>query len=385
MTQYARSGQGTLLDYRYKTVPTTVNVSAGDDVQRVRLEVTVSGRAGAPAQCEWVRITLPHGAEPEDLTLTDPKDLWTSAEGGDLPAHGNGWEGDPQDVEDGRIVVPFTPRRKPVLFNGTFSVTLVVSYIVVNEARGIAEIGVTERTRPNGQGSYENRPAAPFVVKKHTPGFFVDNFHPSHASVGNGETVTLSWDGSRGPTYELYWGEDGYEDVTNHGGSWISPPLENTTGFMLVATDAADGSAPLVHAMTTAVTVERPHLVVGNLEVNGVTRLQGDRQRLTVLPAAGAAQYYRAGTDGTLLGYLQAASGAAGSTLAATVYRAGANEYTMRFTSVNPSGTPPKETPVSLPVPEGAEVLLFFGGQPGDTLDLVWLPQGTGAFQVIDR
>lgn len=57
----------------------------------------------------------------------------------------------------------------------------------------------------------------------------------------------------------------------------------------------------------------------------------------------------------------------------------------MRFTSVNESGVPPKETPVSVPVPEGAEVLLYFGGQTGDTLDLVWLPQGTGTFQVIDR
>lgn len=85
MTQYARSQQGTLLDYRYKTVPATVNVSVGDDVQPLRLEVTVSGRADAHAQCEWVRITLPYGAKAEDLTLTDPKDLWTSAEGGDTP------------------------------------------------------------------------------------------------------------------------------------------------------------------------------------------------------------------------------------------------------------------------------------------------------------
>ncbi len=384
MTQYARSQQGTLLDYRYKTVPATVNVSVGDDVQPLRLEVTVSGRADAHAQCEWVRITLPYGAKAEDLTLTDPKDLWTSAEGGDTPAHGGGWEGDPQAVENGQIVIPFTPRRKPALCDGTFSVTLVVSYIAVNEARGPAEIGVTERTRPNGAGSYEERPAPPFVVKKHTPGFFVENFRASHASVDNGKSVTLKWDGSRGPTYEIYWGEEGYEDVTNHGGSWDSPSLTNTTGFMLVATDAADGSAPLIHALTTAVTVERPHLVVGDLEVNGVTRIQGARERVT-LPAVGSSQYYRAGTDGTLIGYLQAASGAAGSTLAATVYRAETNEYTMRFTSVNESGVPPKETPVSVPVPEGAEVLLYFGGQTGDTLDLVWLPQGTGTFQVIDR
>lgn len=52
----------------------------------------------------------------------------------------------------------------------------------------------------------------------------MENFRASHASVDNGKSVTLKWDGSRGPTYEIYWGEEGYEDVTNHGAAGIPRP-----------------------------------------------------------------------------------------------------------------------------------------------------------------
>ncbi|WP_171163739.1 hypothetical protein [Streptomyces sp. I05A-00742] len=378
MIRYARS-QETLLTYGLRTVPGVVNVSAGDDRQTVRLELTVGGRADAPAECEWIRIALPFGVKPEDLTVTAPEDLWTGTEGGSAPGHGGGWDSTVKR-EGEQLVVTFEPGREPV-FDGTFQVTFVVSYIVVNEAVGTATISVTESTAPASGGGYQER-ATTFPVNKWPADFHVGNFRPDQVTVGNGERVTLTWERSRGPAYVLHWGENESQDVSQDS-SWVSLPLERTTGFMLVATDDSNGGAPLVHALTTAVTVERPNLLVGDLDVNGTTRLQGARQQVAV-PAVSTSQFYRAGTDGTLLGFLQAASGAAGSTLAATVYRAGANEYTMRFTSDNSSG-PPTETPVSIPVPEGAEVLLHFGGQNGDTLQLVWLPQGAGTFEVIDR
>ncbi|MEV4442348.1 hypothetical protein AB0K09_25730 [Streptomyces sp. NPDC049577] len=380
MIRYARSGEEEpLLTYTLRPVPSVVNVSTADDVEDLRLELTVTGRAEAAAECEWVRIALPYGAEPEHLTLTEPGDLWTDIEGGTDPEHGNGWSAKAERV-GGQVLVTFEPGREPE-FDGSFRVTFVVSYIVVNEAVGTAVLTVTESTAPAGGRDYHERHAT-FRVDKWPADFHVGNFRPDKVTVGNGESVTLSWERSRGPQYMLYWGENESEDVSQCS-SWPSPKLERTTGFMLVATDDSSGGAPLVHALTTAVTVERPHLQVGNLEVNGTTRMQGTRQQVAT-PGPGASQYYRAGTDGTLVGYLQAAAGAAGSTLAATVHRAGTNEYTMRFTSDNSSG-PPTETPVSIPVPEGSEVLLHFGGQTGDTLRLVWLPQGAGAFEVIDR
>ncbi|MGK5631695.1 hypothetical protein [Streptomyces sp. URMC 123] len=382
MIRYARSGdEEPLLTYVLRPVPSVVNVSTGTDVQELRLELTVTGRADAAAECEWVRVALPYGAEPEHLTLTEATDLWTSTEGGTAPGHGNGWSATAKR-ENGQILVTFEPGREPE-FDGSFQVTFVVSAIVVNEAVGTAVIRITESTAPASGGGYRERTAT-FPVDKWPADFYVGNFRPDRNTVDNGESVTLTWERSRGPKYVLYWGENESEDVSQVN-KWISPPLARATGFMLVATDDSNSSAPLVHALTTAVMVERPHLSVGDLEVNGTTRMQGSRQQVAT-PGPGTSQYYRAHTDGTLVGFLQAASGAAGATLAATVHRAGANEYTMRFTSDNSDGSrPPTETPVSIPVPEGAEVLLYAGGQPGDTLQLVWLPQGTGAFEVIDR
>jgi hypothetical protein len=382
--RYARSGDDEpLLTYVLRTVPNVVTVSAGDDVNDLRLELTVTGRADAAAECEWVRIALPYGAEPEALTLTDPKDLWTGTEGGDAPEHGQGWSAT-AEREAGQILVTFEPRREPE-FDGSFEVKFVVSYIVVNEAVGTATLQVTESTAPARGGGFRERTAT-FPVDKWPAGFHVGNFHPDVTSVDNGKSATLTWERSRGPKYMLYWGENESEDVSQVS-RWISPPLERATGFMLVATDDSNSSAPLVHALTTAVTVERPHLEVGDLDVNGATQVQGTRQQVTA-PAVSTSQYYRADTDGTLVGFLQGASGKPGSTLAATVYRAEANEYTMRFTSDNSDASkPPVETPVSIPVPKDAEVLMHFGGREGDgaTLQLVWLPQGAGAFEVIDR
>ncbi|MEU7004772.1 hypothetical protein [Nonomuraea sp. NPDC046570] len=198
--------------------------------------------------------------------------------------------------------------------------------------------------------------------------------------MARGEKVLLRWEASRGPAYTMHW-DDHSQSVTGDL-SWESPELERTTGFMLQA-QLADpgGGAPLIYALTTAVTVTEPNLTVGDLQANGVVRMQAPPAAIAA-PPRGQPRYYKAGTDGTILGYLQAASGLPTATLAARVYGAATGGYTMRFSSDNSTGTP-TETPISIPIPADTEVRLNHAGNDGDTLNLLWLPRGAGTFDEI--
>ncbi|MGC0419535.1 hypothetical protein [Embleya sp. AB8] len=367
----------TVLGYTLTPVPRLVNVSTPQKPELLRLELTIKGSADTPVYLKRVDIALPHGTGETDLTptaVTSIKPIWDHETPPDQK-----WATEAKMV-DGKAVVSFDSSRQPVWADGEFTVTLILWDFYVNETVGTADIVITEWTSPD-EDSAPTSKTTNFSLDKWPAEFTFANFRPNKVTVANGEEVTLRWERSRGPQYTMYW-EGGSQRVDNLS-SWPSGPLDHTVGFMLVA---VDGSGPTrrTYALTTAVTVTEPNLLVGNLDVNGITQLQGPRQEFP-LPGSGNSQYYKAATDGMLVGYLSGRSGAPGSTLAATVYRAGNNEYTMRFTSENPASAPPKETPISVPVPQDAEVLLYFGGQSGDTLDLVWLPQGTGKFEVMPR
>ncbi|MYS78888.1 hypothetical protein [Embleya scabrispora] len=375
MRRYA-AFEDTALTLTLAPVPSVVNVSTPKKPQLLALELTVRGRAEAPVYLDRIDIAIPHGPGASELTTTAVASIKDGTDYETPPDQG--WSAEASLV-GGIATVSFTNRRG-VYADGDFAVTMILYDFHVNEEVGTAEIVVDEWTSPK-EDDETTRRTTRFPIDKWPADFTFANFRPDDATVRNGETVMLRWERSRGPKYTMYW-DGGSEDVTARS-SWPSKKLYHTTGFMLVAVDG-EGAGRRTYALTTAVTVTEPNLLVGNLDVNGITQLQGPRQQFP-LPASGTSQYYRAATDGTLVGYLSGRSGAPSSTLAATVYRAGANEYTMRFSSENPAATPPRETPISVPVPQDAEVLLYFGGQSGDTLDLVWLPQGTGGFEVMSR
>ncbi|MET7300423.1 hypothetical protein [Embleya sp. NPDC005575] len=366
----------TVLTYTLTPVPTPVNVSTPQKPEPLRLELTIRGDADTPVYLDRVDIALPHGTGETHLTNTAVTSINTTTDYESPPDQR--WSTD-ASLADNIATVTFSARQ-PVYADGDFTVTLIVYAFLVNEVVGTADVLVTEWTSPKDGDEPTDRSTG-FPIDKWPADFTFRNFRPDKVTVANGESVTLRWERSRGPKYTLYW--DGGSQPVDNLSSWPSHDLEHTTGFMLVAVDGT-GTGRRTYALTTAVTVTEPNLLVGNLDVNGVTQLQGPRHQFP-LPGVGTSQYYKAYTDGTLVGYLSGRSGAPGATLAATVYRAGQNEYTMRFTSENPAAKPPDETPITVPVPQDAEVLLYFGGQSGDTLDLVWLPQGTGEFEVMTR
>ncbi|MFF5213004.1 hypothetical protein [Streptosporangium sp. NPDC000396] len=377
MAIHSRS-TGTLLRYTLKTIPAPVPIS-GDKNQDLRLELKVNGTPGRDAYCEKIQIRFPHGDASEALTETAPSEFYTGTEAATPPGIGGTWTRD-KELIDGYAVFTFTPSpsRKPN-FNGQNTITLVLSNFYVNKTLGTVPIEIIEWTSEINGNFTEKHLAEPFEVDKWPAEFTFQNLRPNRISVKRGEGVTLTWESSTEGTYRMHW--DGDSQLVSGDQSWPSPPLEHTTGFMLTVTLAA-GDRPLIYSMTTAVTVTEPNLEVGNLDVNGIVRLQGPRQRITPPSLTEGVKYFKAGTDGTLIGYLQGASDRPAATLAATVYRAGTTEFTLRFSSDNSAGAP-TETPISIPVPEGAEARLFYTGQSGDTLELIWLPKGVGAFEEI--
>ncbi|MET8052099.1 hypothetical protein ABZU75_31315 [Streptosporangium sp. NPDC005286] len=377
MAIHARSA-GTLLRYTLKPVPAPVPIS-GDKDQDLRLELKIEAPTGQTAYCNKIQIRFLHGAAPEALSQTAPAEVYTGVEAASPSDFGRNWT-PKRELIDGKAVFTFTNSRK-LEFKNANTVTLVLSSLFVNKALGRVEIEVSEWTAATSSATpAEKQLDPPFPVDKWPSEFTFQNLRPDEISVARGEKVILTWEASRGPTYTMHW-DDHSESVTGDL-SWESPELERTTGFMLMA-QLADpgGGAPLIYALTTAVTVTEPNLTVGDLEVNGVVRMQGPRAAIAA-PPRGQARYFKAGTDGTILGYLQAASGQPAATLAATVYRAATGEYTMRFSSDNSAG-PPTETPISIPVPADAEVRLYHAGNDGDTLNLAWLPRGAGTFDEI--
>ncbi|MER6178716.1 hypothetical protein [Streptosporangium sp. NPDC001681] len=375
MAIHARSA-GTLLRYTLKTVPAPVPIS-GENDQDLRLEFKIEAPPGQSVYCNKIQIRFLHGAAPEALSQTAPAEVYTGVEAASPPAFGQNWTRKAELV-DKQAVFTFTNSRK-LEFKGATTVTLVLSSLIVNKTQGSVKIEVSEWTAADSSAPLtEKQLDPPFPIDKWPAEFTFQNLRPDRISVPRGEKVTLTWEASRKPIYTMHW-DDQQQSVTGDL-SWESPALERTTGFMLMAQDDS-GGAPLIYALTTAVTVTEPNLTVGDLEANGVVRMQGPRAAIAA-PPRGQARYFKAGTDGTVVGYLQAASGQPAATLAATVYRAATGEYTMRFSSDNSAGTT-IETPISIPIPADAEVRLYHAGNDGDTLNLAWLPRGAGTFDEI--
>ncbi|MFF7244725.1 hypothetical protein ACFZBU_12605 [Embleya sp. NPDC008237] len=167
---------------------------------------------------------------------------------------------------------------------------------------------------------------------------------------------------------------------------------------MLRARITEDGTQ-VEHVLTTAVTVERPDLIAGNLEVNGTTRVIGAGTAITA-PKPGESLNYEAETDGTVLGKfpsgftfadlrasaLMVGNGKTveltwnGSPGTRAVVRITAGSRRAEFTSDNSDmSRPPTENALDVPIAAGDRILVRWTATAGSELGLTWLPKGSGA------
>ncbi|WP_329561384.1 hypothetical protein [Kitasatospora sp. NBC_01266] len=259
-----------LLSYSLATSPTDpLNASTDKDPVTGRLDITVGRTMTTAAYCKKIIVKIPIGAGAAELTTVNNDDIKQSVTGGTLPEQGNGWSATAV-AEGNKRVFTFTPGRAPQ-FTGQWAVTLVISQIPINKVVGKPVIEVIEETSPTN-GNFTPKDPVRITVDKAPPGFLFRNLRPSRIMVANGDPVTLTWEIQNG-TCVMYWDDQSDPDV-NTEPKWTSPKLHNTTGFMLQATSAEDAS--FIHTLTTAVTVDKPDLEVGHLNVYGKAHAHDD-------------------------------------------------------------------------------------------------------------
>ncbi|MFB7128220.1 hypothetical protein [Kitasatospora sp. NPDC056273] len=255
-----------LLTYTPTTDPDPLTASTDKDITVAKLELTVGRNMTQPAYCRKITVKIPIGPNSNELTNTY-SGIKPGVIGGTEPEHGGGWDALTPTTEDGKRVFTFKPDEWPQ-FDGSWVITLVISQIEINTVTGRVPIEIIEETSPT-DSNYTPKSAV-VTVEKFPAGFLFRNLRPSKIMVDNGETVKLTWE-VQNATCRVFWDKLS-EQVDDR--EWESGPLYNTTGFMVQATSTTD--ATMVHTLTTAVTVWRPDLEVGELIVHGTITARGD-------------------------------------------------------------------------------------------------------------
>ncbi|MET8623820.1 discoidin domain-containing protein [Kitasatospora sp. NPDC004669] len=249
----------TLLTYEVETEPDPLNVSTPSRPIPGTLIFTISNKDAA-VSCRSITFKIPIGDGANDLAeLTSPEGIGTVPVG-----EGAGdWKTRKELQENGTVLaVELTPQIAPIVLPTDWWLTLRVTGFTVNRVEGAVTIGVTEVTTSG------TKPTTLDPVIKAPHDFYLRNLTPTPLLVDNGATVTLTWQtggGDNRTKYTMFWDRES-EPVA--GTSWTSPPLHQSTGFMLQAEITTPGGATLTHTLTTTATVAPQDLTTRDLVVN---------------------------------------------------------------------------------------------------------------------
>ncbi|WP_422647555.1 hypothetical protein [Actinoalloteichus caeruleus] len=249
-----------------------------------------------PVTCQKIVIRIPTGRRATALT-TDPGGIATSVT---QPPTGPGLRGRWQIVKtstDPNEVVFDCVCTVPAQFDGSWEVGFTLSDIEVNGAIGTVAITIEEHSAV-ASGAVQQRVGAVKAIKG-DDAFHFHSFRPSRTVFNKGEPVTLHWEGSKNAQYTMYYrdrqGVDRAASLVAPGGTWtLREGLENNTNFTLKATINSQD-----HYQTTHVTVNRPNIKVGSLEVDqnviveGFAEVHGHLTCIGLLSAKGELHAYR--------------------------------------------------------------------------------------------
>ncbi|MFF7020270.1 hypothetical protein ACFY97_04535 [Streptomyces klenkii] len=361
-----------VLTYTVETDPAPIQVSQGTTPATATLRITVTNHQQTPVPVEEVRFSYPVGSGSGDLTAKpdsgvpglDDSKQWVFERDSETPAF---------------VLRPRRPNRP---FPPKDQVEVSITGIEVNPAVGTSKLTITETLQGGSEPQQEEWPLA-----KVPAGFTVSDFRPAYILVQSGSSTELTWRGTSRPgaTYTML--HDGEPvDVTSIR-NWPTPNLHRDSVFVLTVEVDVDGNVA-EYALTTAVTVARPDLTIGDLTVHGKTTLThlptefdlGEADQLT----------YTAETDGLLTGQLVTEEDAPGDdapTLTVTISAGG----TDRLTSVQARHAPPDPEDPRFPgsrltavVPRGARVRIGRSGTAPSRHLLSWLPFGTGELKPVN-
>ncbi|MFD7261659.1 hypothetical protein [Streptomyces sp. NPDC059874] len=126
------------------TDPDPLNTSTANDPVTGRLDITVQAKPGDTPYCNKITVKLRTGTGANAFTDA-PNDITTAVIGGSAPDQGGGWTARPSTEGTWRVF-EFTPARPPQFKD--WSITLVISRILINETPGNADIRIIESSSP---------------------------------------------------------------------------------------------------------------------------------------------------------------------------------------------------------------------------------------------
>lgn len=255
-----------LLAYGVKTEPPLL--TAGHDSGAII--ITCGAKSGTTAFCDKIVVRVPVGSGPGDLSDTGPA-AGITPDLDDTGIRPDSWDHSAMPVSGGKREFVFkNGRDKRTKFDGR-NLILILKKIPVNQSTGNVTIEIDEYSAPTDVGTTKRPTTVP--VRKAPEGFEFHSFHPMKMMVPNGKPAELTWVGSPAE-YTMYWGLDSEATMDpKDNPPWTSPEnLTNTTGYMLQA-KVESPNGPMFFTQTCVVSVEKPDLEIGKLDVWGKATL----------------------------------------------------------------------------------------------------------------
>jgi len=138
------------------------------------------------------------------------------------------------------------------------------------------------------------------AVAKFPYGFSAGNFAANTPMVANGQPAVLTWVGSVGAKYTIFWGSNSKDVSTVH--QWTSPALTDTTAFMLEVAAQEAGQTVKLYFNATVI-VSDPSVTATELTVLETSDLQGAVSVGGTLSVAGAISGFGTVPVGCVISY----------------------------------------------------------------------------------
>ncbi|HEX8174278.1 MAG TPA: hypothetical protein VF543_04055 [Pyrinomonadaceae bacterium] len=249
----------TLLSYAISANQDPIDVSPQTgDPSLVNLMILVSYGKGGYVDCQSISFGFLQGTNARDF-FSDSTGIATSAPTGwSISQEGSLFTATPETAQDGEV--------------GPAGLVFFISNIKVNNQPGTTEMTIVEMTTGNvGTLTY---PLAKFPAQ-----FNVGPLMANPLTIKQGQSVTLSWNGSSGATYELQYLEsyDSIVTITNTKDGKALPPtgsytidnLQGTTTFYLIVSAPLPGQdEPVIFQREATVSVAIPPVRINSFSAS---------------------------------------------------------------------------------------------------------------------
>lgn len=262
MNVTAQGDATTLLDYGISSDPQPLEATlTADDTTTSAMQIVISNGSANPIWCEKITFTLPVGTAASDLC-----DSAAAAQMQSFSVPAGRW----QIAQTAPGVFVATPLQNSYREITSAGLGFILYNIQVNQQVGNVTLSVQEQSSTDGTNYSEH--IAMYKLPKFPAGFYVNNFAASSPMVQNGNTATLTWNGSRNARYVILYGNQSV-DVTEQR-SWTSPSLHTDTAFILQASAQQNGETVNAY-LSVVVNVKNPQITATSLNVLQAATVQG--------------------------------------------------------------------------------------------------------------